>query len=123
MHWLGVPTPLAHWPRLLSPPPSPPPHTHATHARSPLRFVDNSQAAADVAKTNLLLSQVHKRVVPVLEELEPVLRAFDASGDGYLPKQELLAVRVRVCLCGSAGRVCVGGARACACVCKKVLAE
>jgi len=41
--------------------------------------VDNSQGAADIARTNTLLSMVHKRVMPVIEELEPVLRAFDAS--------------------------------------------
>eukprot|EP00983_Pelagomonas_calceolata_P005214 170375-Pelagomonas_calceolata.AAC.3 len=49
--------------------------THSTACR----YVDNSQNAADIARTNRLLSMVHKRVVPVIEELEPVLGAFDAS--------------------------------------------
>lgn len=43
------------------------------------RFVDNSQNAADVARTNQLLSMLHKRVMPVLADLEPVLAAFDNS--------------------------------------------
>lgn len=45
----------------------------------PCSYVDNSQSAADIARTNTLLSSVHKRVVPVIEELEPVLSAFDTS--------------------------------------------
>ncbi len=42
-------------------------------------YVDNSQGAADVSRTNMLLSMLHKRIMPVAEELEPVLSAFDAS--------------------------------------------
>ncbi|KAF5832469.1 hypothetical protein DUNSADRAFT_11636 [Dunaliella salina] len=56
-----------------------------------LGFVDNSQNAADIARTNRLLTDVHKRVVPVVEELEPVLGAFDAAKDGFLSKHDLLA--------------------------------
>lgn len=71
-------------PALTRRPPAPP------RARA-IRYVDNSQNAADTARTNTLLSMLHKRVVPVIEELEPVLRAFDAAGTGFLSKHDLLA--------------------------------
>mmetsp|Transcript_8149 Transcript_8149/g.20349 ORF Transcript_8149/g.20349 Transcript_8149/m.20349 type:complete len:358 (-) Transcript_8149:41-1114(-) len=56
-----------------------------------LGFVDNSQHAADVSRTNTLLSMVHKKVAPVAGELRTVLAAFDREGSGFMSQHELLA--------------------------------
>ncbi|KAG1676538.1 hypothetical protein FOA52_000081 [Chlamydomonas sp. UWO 241] len=53
--------------------------------------VDNSQSAEDRKKVSGLLETVHKKFVPVVAELQPVLAAFDEEGSGYLSKPELLA--------------------------------
>jgi Ca2+-binding EF-hand superfamily protein len=53
--------------------------------------VDNSQSAEDRKKVAGLLETVHKKFVPVVSELQPVLAAFDGEGSGFLSKSELLA--------------------------------
>ncbi|KAJ9530395.1 hypothetical protein QJQ45_000767 [Haematococcus lacustris] len=56
-----------------------------------LGFVDTSQNAADMARTNTLLASMHGKVAPVIGALKQVLDAFDTGHTGYLGKQELLA--------------------------------
>lgn len=53
--------------------------------------VDNSQNAANQVKTNTLLAAVHKKVSPVLHEMEAVMRAFDSNATGFLSKHDLQA--------------------------------
>ncbi len=53
--------------------------------------VDNSQRAADAAWVKTLLGKVGKKIAPVVDELVPVLRAFDNNGSGFLTRHDLLA--------------------------------
>lgn len=53
--------------------------------------VDNSQQATDAATVRTLLGSVHKKFGPVATELLAVLRAFDASGGGYLSQHDVLS--------------------------------
>jgi Ca2+-binding EF-hand superfamily protein len=53
--------------------------------------VDNSQRAANSAWVKTLMGMVGRKFAPVVRELEPVLRAFDDSGCGYLSRSDLLA--------------------------------
>jgi Ca2+-binding EF-hand superfamily protein len=53
--------------------------------------VDNSQKAADGTWVKTLMGMVGRKFAPVVEELVPVLRAFDDNGTGYLFRNDLLA--------------------------------
>lgn len=56
-----------------------------------LGFVDNSQQAADAALTNSLLSAVHKKVAPVVGDMQTVLAAFDRGATGFVTVPDLQA--------------------------------
>lgn len=53
--------------------------------------VDNSQGAADAHRLRLLLNDITRKIKPVVSELQPVLKAFDAEGKGFLTIHEVQA--------------------------------
>lgn len=53
--------------------------------------VDNSQGAEDRKLVGTLLESVHKKLMPVVAELQPVLAAFDEDKSGSLSKSDLLS--------------------------------
>ncbi len=54
-------------------------------------YVDYSQAKVDTERRGELLSQLKKKIGPVTGDLEKLLKAFDAGGQGLVSRHDLVA--------------------------------
>lgn len=55
------------------------------------RYVDNSQAAEEEKRRQVVVGQLAKRVQPLLSEMRKVLGSFDASKSGFVTRHDILS--------------------------------